>query len=75
MSLLYRVPNQFELHQVHFIVCVVGTIELTREQMWFNLPKNRIFNIILFDGTERLLFDEKVFGVIVEESFKEAIII
>ena len=43
--------------------------------MWFNLTKNRIFNIILFDGTERLLFDEKVFGVIVEESFKEAIII
>ena len=43
--------------------------------MWFDFAKNRIFNVIFFDGTERLLFDEKVFGVIVEESFKEAIII
>ena len=43
--------------------------------MRLDLPKDIIFHIILHNSAERLLFDEKVFGVIVEESFKEAIII
>ena len=42
--------------------------------MRLNLPKDRILDIIFLDGAERLLFDEKVFGMIVENSFEEAII-
>ena len=75
MSFFDRVPDQLQLLEVHFIVCVVGTIELTREQMWLDLPKNIIFHIIFLNSAESLLFDVEVFGMVVENGLEEAVVI
>ena len=75
MSFFDRVPDQLQLLEVHFIVCVVGTIELTREQMRLDLPKNIIFHIIFLNSAESLLFDVEVFGMVVENGLEEAVVI
>ena len=62
MSFLDRLMDKFELRKIHFIECVVSTIELTWEKMSFDIPEHRlIFLIFIFDGAIRLFFDIKVF--------------